>query len=440
MGFVRSAVLALPGARRFMTWLSGAPRSLGDLASFQNWQDSQGDFASTAGARVSPDTAMQLDTVHACVRVIAETMASLPVKMHRELPNGTREPVESHPLLELFDGVSTPDDFPTWPEMAEIIVAELCLRGKGFAQVQRNRIGEVVSLAYLPTPLVSPEREAGGLVFRIRRGNDRDVVLSASEVWRPRNFCGLSPVELARNQIGLAMQEETHGARAFSQGCRPAGVLTVPGTLSETAEQRLRQQWERIHGGADNAGRTAILHSGATWVQMGLDMHDAQWLEACKYSAERICRIWRVPPRKVGLSSAGTSRSNVEQDDIDFAKHAIRPWCVRLESSMQRDLLSPEERKTIRFSFDMSALLRGDVLTRYRAHQIGLTSGFLKVNEVRRAEGLAPVPGGDIVQFPLNMGPRGALGQALQQPFASTDDALSPESGTALPEEGKLDA
>lgn len=203
-----------------------------------------------------------------------------------------------------------------------------------------------------------------------------------------------------RNIIGVELEAETFVASFFKNGARPAGIIKVAGTVTEEALKRLRQSWQAITGGAENAGRVAILESGYSWEKVSVDPEEAKLVELRAYCRSQIAAAFNVPVHMVG-DATKTSYASAEQADGEYVKHCLGNWASRFEEECARKLIRPSEGIHTHISFD--ALLRGDLQTRFAAYSVALNNGFLTINEVRERENYAPIDGGDVARAPVNL-------------------------------------
>ncbi len=194
---------------------------------------------------------------------------------------------------------------------------------------------------------------------------------------------------MAKNAIGMAIATEEYGAKFFSNGANPGGVLEHPGIVKDP--QRIRESWNAVYQGTSNAHRVAVLEEGMKFSPIGIPPDQAQFLETRKYQTEEICRIFRVPPHLVGDLERATF-SNIEHQSISFVVHTIRPWLVRIEQSINKSLFNDEEKKKYFVSFIVEGLLRGDYESRMRGYSIGIQNGFMSPNDVRSLENMNPIP------------------------------------------------
>jgi HK97 family phage portal protein len=215
----------------------------------------------------------------------------------------------------------------------------------------------------------------------------------------------VSRIALAREAIGLALAQEGHAARLAGNGARPSGVLKIKNKLTEEAAKRLKASWEAAHAGIENAGRTAVLEDGVDWQALSLTSVDMEFLASRQFQVEEIARMFRMPLNKIGVQVRG-SYSSINSQDQDYVNNVLMSYLERWESKFERtfDL----DQQNLFIEFDLSRLLRADITSRYEAYRVGKLSGFLSTNEIRAAEGLDPVDGGDTLMQPLNMAPVGS--------------------------------
>lgn len=365
-----------------------------------------GDAENThAGVAVTEQTALTLSTVFACVRVLAESVASLPLLTYRRLANGGKERAENHPLYPLLREQANPE--MTSFELRETLIAHVATWGNGYAEIEWDRAGRTLALWPLNPARMTVERKGGVLVYQYALSDGGVVQLPAYRVHHVRGLGGngvqgFSVVRMAMNSIGLALGTEEFGARFFGNGARPGGVLKHPGRLSDTAYERLRKSWTDAHEGLSNAHRLKILEEGLDYQAIGVPLNEAQFLETRKFQVVEVARWFRIPPHMIGDLERATF-SNIEHQSIDFVVHTLRPWLVRSEQALMRDLLTPEEQRTYFVEYLVDGLLRGDIASRYQAYSIGRQNGWLSANDIRQFENMNPIVGGEVYLLPLNM-------------------------------------
>ena len=370
----------------------------------------------TSGKTVTERSAMQMTAVYSCVRILSEAVAGLPLHLYRYKEDGGKEKALDHPLYRLLH------DEPN-PEMSsfvfrETLMTHLLLWGNAYAQVIRNGKGEVIALYPLMPNKMSVDRDENGrLYYTYYRGSDeamksRDfaVTLQPSDVLHIPGLgfdglVGYSPIAMAKNAIGMAIACEEYGAKFFANGAAPGGVLEHPGTIKDP--QRVRESWQSTFGGSGNANKIAVLEEGMKYTPIGISPEQAQILETRKFQINEIARIFRVPPHMVG-DLEKSSFSNIEQQSLEFVKYTLDPWVIRWEQSIQRTLLSHDEKAVYFAKFNLEGLLRGDYQSRMNGYAIGRQNGWMSANDIRELENLDRIPaeeGGDLYLINGNMLP-----------------------------------
>jgi HK97 family phage portal protein len=374
----------------------------------------------SSSINVSIEGALTYAAVYACVRVIAESVASLPLLTYRRLPNGGKERAEHHGLFNLLKEQPNPE--MTSFEFRELCIAHVCLWGNAYAEIEYSNAGQPVALWPLRPDRMQVQRgEDGDLWYYYARSwgeTERQIDWVRLPAWRihhtrgmsPDGIVGYSPVRMHMEAIGLGLGTQEFGSKFFGNGARPGTILRHPGALSDKAYDRLRSSWENRHQGLENAHRVAILEEGMDVSTIGVPPEEAQFLETRKFQLNDICRIYRVPPHMVADLDKATF-SNIEHQSLDFVVHTLRPWLVRSEQAIRRDLIAPDERRAIFVEYLVDGLLRGDIKSRYEAYAVGRQNGWLSANDVRLTENMNPIAGGNEYLVPLNMIPAGEAGR-----------------------------
>lgn len=353
-----------------------------------------------SGVRVDEESSMRTSAVYACVKILAETVASLPLHLYKKGKDGKNELAEQHPLFSCL--YETPNDEMTSFEFREIMMTSLLLYGNAYARIIRKQ-GHVTELWFLKPQYMTVERDT--ITGKIKYTYSDDIT-NKTYVYKPNQIFhikglsidgvkGLSPIAQAREAVGLSLATEEYGAKFFGNGARPGGVLEHPGILKDP--EKLRESWNQVYQGTRNSHKVAVLEEGMKYHSIGIAPEDAQFLETRKYQVNEICRIFRVPPHLVGDLERATF-SNIEHQSIEFVQHTIRPWIVRWEQAIARALLSLEERTLYFARFNVDGLLRGDYKSRMEGYAVGRQNGWLSTNDIRRLEDLPLVAtelGGD---------------------------------------------
>ena len=381
-------------------------------------QEFFGGTTTATGIRVDPDKAMRATAIHLAVKLLAEGVASLPLLIYQMGDEDSRRRDRKHHLWSLLR--DTPNRWQTSLEFREMMQGHVLLRGNAYAGIIQSNAGRIEQLVPMHPDRVRPFWAPNGSVayeFTPREGERR--ILLQDEVMHVRGMCldedclkGLSPIEEMREAVALTLAAEEFGGRRYSNDARPSGVLTHPSALPPDQASRLREEWEARHTGLAGAHRVAVLEGGMKWEQIGLTPNDAQWIESRKFQVTEIARIFNIPPHKLKDLERATF-SNIEQQNIEWVVDSLRPWLVRWEQVIHRDLFTPAERRTHFAEFLVEGLLRGAMKDRFESYAIGRNSGWLTANEIRRFENMNPIDGGDVLLIPLNMMPVAQAGEGL---------------------------
>jgi HK97 family phage portal protein len=389
-----------------------------------------------SGRHVTADSALLLSAVFDAVRLVAESCATIPLRVYRERPDRGKDALPDHQVARLLD--DQPNPWQTAVDFRAMMQAHVELRGNAYAKKVTTRGGAITALVPMhPDRVTVRQAPDGSFWYRWAPVYPGGVVgepetLHQDEVLHRRNFgtdgfLGLSTIALARESIGLGLSAEEYAARFFENNAQPGGILEAPGKLTEKAFDRLRESFARRHEGPGNAHRFALLEGGLTWKQVGLANTDSQLLESRQFQIEDIARWFHVPPHMIGHLERATN-NNIEQQSLEFVTYSVRPRLVRSEAEYRRDLLLPRERGTVRVKHLVDAFLRGDFAGRMNGYAIGRQWGWLSVNDINELEDRDPVPHGDERLRPLNMV---VIGEDLPADPTPPDPAQQPS--TAAP-------
>ncbi|WP_270737763.1 phage portal protein [Streptococcus anginosus] len=368
----------------------------------------------SSGKTVNERTALQTTAVYACVRILSETIASLPLHVYRYTEGGKAKDTE-HVLYTLLHDEPNPD--MTSFVFRETLMSHLLIWGNAYSQILRDRSGQVIGLYPLLPDQMSVHRSEKGKLFYVYNRYEEDnpnfqekgsIVLSQEEVLHIPGLgfdglIGYSPIALAKNAVGMTLACEEYGASFFGNGANPGGVLEHPGILKDPG--KVRDSWNAVYQGTRNAHKVAVLEEGMSYKQIGIPPEEAQFLETRKFQINEIARLFRIPPHMVG-DLEKSSFSNIEQQSLEFVKYTLDPWVVRFEQALKKSLLLPEEKKTHFIKFNVDGLLRGDYQSRMNGYAIGRQNGWLSTNDIRKLEELNPIPpeeGGDLYLINGNM-------------------------------------
>jgi HK97 family phage portal protein len=357
-------------------------------------------FGSTASGKVvNEHTAMQTTAVYACVRILAESLAGLPIHIYRRGEDGSREKAHDHPLAFLLHSQPNPD--MTSFAFRETLMHHILIYGNGYAQIIRDGRGRALSLVPLPPNNISVARNDKGEIFYTLDPHGNAKKLRKDEVFHipALGFDGLigySPIAMAKNAIGMALAAEEYGATFFGNGANPGGVLEHPGVVKDP--KRVRDSWNAAYMGTKNANKIVVLEEGMKYHTIGIPPDQAQFLETRRFQLNEIARIFRVPPHMVG-DLEKSSFSNIEQQSLEFVKYTLDPWVIRWEQGLQNALLLPSERSAYFIKLNVDALLRGDYTKRMSGYAAGRQNGWLSANDIRELEDMNRIPadeGGDL--------------------------------------------
>ena len=352
-----------------------------------------------AGKRVTDRTALQHIVVYACVRVLSEAIAQLPLHLYKYNEKG-KERVQQHPLYFLLHDQPNPE--MTSFVFRETLMSHLLIYGNAYAQIIRNGRGDVIGLyPLMPDKMKVDRDEKNRLIYIYSRYDEAnpnlkeqgDIIFYADEVLHIPGLgfdglVGYSPIALAKNAIGISIACEDYGASFFGNNANPSGVLEHPGVIKNP--DKLRDAWHRAYGGR-NAHKVAVLEEGVKFTPISIPNNEAQFLETRKFQIEEIARMYRVPLHMIGDLDHATF-SNVEHLSLDFVKYSLDPWIVRWEQSLQKALLSDSEKGQYLIKFNVDGLLRGDYASRMQGYSIGIQNGFLCPNDVRELEDMNLIP------------------------------------------------
>lgn len=356
-----------------------------------------------SGVAVTAETAMRCAAVFACVRVVSEDVAKLPIILYRRTKDGKQRAVEhaAHKLLN-----EKPNSWQTPYEFKEMLQQHLEYRGNAFAYKVRVR-GQVRELIPLHPDRVTVHQAGDwALQYEVRGLSGVPSELTPNEIMHLRGmsidgFTGLPTITLHRETIGNALAALEHGARQFANGVRMSAILSHPKQLKADAAKRISDSVQDAYSG-DNQWRPIVLEEGMTITPVGMSNEDAQYLESRKFSRSEIAGIWRIPPHKIADLERSTF-SNIEHQSREYVVDSLLPRLVRWEERLALELLTPAERANYFFEYLTEGLLRGDTKTRYEAYASAITNGWMNRNEARVRENMNPEEGLDEFLTQLNM-------------------------------------
>jgi HK97 family phage portal protein len=360
-----------------------------------------GAILSKVGIHINAKNALQTTAVFACVRLLSESIASLPLFLCRKTETG-KEKATDLPLYGVLHDVPNPeaDSFQFW----QAFVANMLIYGRGYAEVVRNNAGRVVQMWNITTPYVRVQRnsETQELEYAVTPSGKEQFILSKDQIFRVDWFSmdalnAFKPLELAQNAIGLGVAAEEFAADYFKNGANVGGVVTYPEVMSDDEAERFRKDIRTKYEGLNKTARIMFLEQNSTFQKISNTPEESQMLETRKFQVEEVARFYNVPLHMIGDLDHATF-SNIEQMSLNYVIYTLRPYLVRIERAAAAQLLTPLDRQTLFAKFSADALLRGDYLSRMQGYAQARQNGWMSANDIRDLEDMSSIPteqGGD---------------------------------------------
>lgn len=362
---------------------------------------------SSSGILITPETALAMSAVRACVTLLAESVAQLPCELYRRDKNGGRIRATDHPLYDVIH--SQPNRKDTSFEYYEQQQGALGLEGNSFSLIERDGKGYVTELIPVNPKKVTVMKGPDGMPYYHLPDVGETLpmrLVHHVKYFSMDGYVGTSPIQTNADVLGLGLAVEQHAAQVFARGTTMSGVIERPkeaGAIkSQEAIDRLLAKWTDRYSGIHNAFSVAMLQEGMSYKQLSQDNEKAQLLQSRQWTVNEICRLFKIPPHMI-QSLEGATNNNIEHQGLQYVMYTLLAWLKRHEAAMMRDLLLPSERRDLYIEFNVSSLLRGDQKSRYESYALGRQWGWLSVNDIRRMENLPPIAGGDTYLTPLNM-------------------------------------
>jgi HK97 family phage portal protein len=383
----------------------------------------RGGGRTTAGRDVTVDSALRDRPSWAAIRNISQDIGSLPCILYRRTPDGGKTRAVDNRLYSLLH--DAPNNEMTAFDFWSLVVVHVLMKGNHYSQLILDDAG-VREIWPLSPALVKPKRDptTNALYYEFKPNSQTTVYLDFNEVFHVHDLSydglnGLAPMDYASESIGFSLAAEEYGARLFGQGTRPPGILTAPRGLSDEALLRIKDQWNEVNGGLENAHKVPVLEEGLAWQATGVPNDQAQFLELRQYQVAEASRTWRIPPHKIADLSRATF-SNIESQDLDYYKSTLRPILVNIEQAISRDMIKVSDGKRNHVAeFLVDAILRADSTTRNAAYHNGRLDGWLNADEIRAMENRNPIPDGK--------------GEGYWTPVNVTDSTAPPPPAPAEP-------
>ena len=351
-----------------------------------------------SGTHINEETVFKLNAVFSAISLISDTISTLPVDAYIRR-DGARFAFRPKPTW-----VTQPDIDTTREAFYSALIVSLLLDGNSFIRVFRDEQGLPLNMVVLNPAKVEIQRNGlGRVMFRYegeRNLLDTDSIIHIPDVVRPGKIRGISRVEVLKDNFGLGLALESYAARFFGQGVTMAGHIEFPGNLTPEQAKDLSDSFSARHGGFRKSHKVGILSAGAKFVSDQLDNDKSQFIDSRRMAVEDVARIFNIPPHLLGLPGTNTYAS-VEQNNIAFVTHTLRPIVGKIETAMSKLLSVLPGGESAFIKFTMDGLLRGDANSRFGAYSTGIQAGYLTVNDIRRLEDLRPIEGGDVLRVPL---------------------------------------
>ena len=363
-----------------------------------------------SGVQVDQHSALQMSAVYACIRLLSETLAQLPLNIRRRTADGS-ELATSHPLFNILH--NTPSPWMTSFSWRNSVMSHRVGWGNGYSYIIRNQLGEPRALLPLLPDRTYPQIIDNQLKYQTQI-NEIPLEADPADVLHVPalgfdGLVGISPICLHRLSIGLGIAAQKFGAKMYSSGSMLSGVLKHPGRLKRKAErpddpspvERLRKQWRDLYSGLENAGSVAVLEEGMDFQKTAINPVDAQYVELMKFQVADIARMFNVASHLINDLDRATF-NNISELSLSFLRYTMTPWIVRWEQELNRKLFPGSN--TYYVKFNLQGLLRGTLTERKDYYKTAIEYGWLSRNEVRELEDLNKVEGLDEYLQPLNMG------------------------------------
>lgn len=377
-------------------------------------------YAAASPVEVNEDSAMQLSAVWACVRLLSETVASLPVNVYRKTQKG-RELAPDHWLSLLM--ARKPNRYQTKVEFFETLMLNLALHGNAYAKITKVG-GQIRSLLPLMASQIETKLLPDGSVVHLYHADGNVDVLSAESVWHVKLYgngiVGKSPLAFGRNMFGIAQAAEQSVGKIYANGGKPSGVLSFDRLLTPAQRASVRENFATLTTGTDD--RLLVIEQGMKFDAVSMSPQDIELLASRKHQIDEIARWFGVPSILINQNEGSTTLGSSTAEIISgFYKLNLRPYLERIEASVKTWLFTPDEANQYEFEFDFEGLLRSDLKSRLEGYRTAVAGTILTPNEVRRIEGWPRVEGGDVLLSQVNMTPIDKLGQVA--PTEATNGA-----------------
>lgn len=383
----------------------GAGSQASSIAEPQQWLlDMMGGGATDAGVTVNKETAMRFDAVFSCIKVLSETLATLPLGVYLKTLQG-REAATNHPTYQVIK--KRPNPLMTSYHWMSTTMVHLCTDGNSYSRIIRNNRGEVVELSLFESPQSMYVTKVNNELWYKYPGIDMPMHSSEILHFAGMSFNGikgLNPIAYNRSSIGLGIAQSTFAQKFYGNGANMSGILESPSVLNKEAFKSLKDSFNEQVQGLSKSHNAVLLNGGVTYKSISVSPADAQYIEGRKLSKEDICGIFRVPPHMIASMDKATF-SNIEQQSIDFITRTMTPWVTMIENELDVKLFSPSDAVKYYTKFNLNSSMRGDATTRANYFYRLWLTGAINADEIRELEDMNQIPdgGGQKYFVPVNV-------------------------------------
>jgi len=347
------------------------------------------------------DKALTLSAVWCAIRLLAESVSSLPISVYSKQANGDKLEDSKSPIYNLVK--FKPNYYQNKITFFEYIMLCICTNGNAYAKIERNNSGTPTQLLCIDPDNVTIVIKDNELFYQV----DNEGVLDASDVLHFKTITddginGISPIDQCAKALNWSLSLEEFGATFFSNGAKPSSILQTDRALSDTALQRLKTSFNNNYGKLKNSNSTIVLEEGLTFKPISISPEQAQFLASRTFSIEEVARIFRVGPHLL-MDLTKSSFNNIEMQSQEFVTYTLMPYITRIEEEMNLKLFRTNELGKTFVEFNVNGLLRGDVKSRTEAYKTAITNGYMSINEVRQKENMNSIDGGDKHFMQMNM-------------------------------------
>ena len=346
----------------------------------------------SSGIHINETEALGIPAVYACIRVLTEAIASLPLITYERFPNGDKERARGFSLFRLLH--DAPNPLMTSFELRELLVGHLCLRGNAYCYIERDG-GEVVALWPLHPDKVTVEVSGRKLVYK-HQNEGTEKPYPMADILHIRGLSddgivGFSPLKLLRDSFGYCKAVQDYSSSYFKNDASPGGILTTAASLGKQGHDNLKVAWAEGFQGKGKHHKVAIMDNDLKWQSIGVSPQDSQLIESQKFSVVEIARVFRVPLNLV-MDYERSTYSNVTEQNRSFLTHTLQPWLTRIEQAMGKSLLTEGEKEKYFIEHLTQGFLRADTKTRFESYKVAIDAGFLTIDEVRQLENMNAIP------------------------------------------------